>query len=192
MNFNLKNLSFGALLLTFALMLIHALTPAADLSPPDQSGISVSCAGIFGGSTFNDISSFRSMHRTADMWQPPVHDASMQGVGTDDDPIGVDHSKYLAVLSQASTSAPTAVVVDNELSGAGAYTYTSTGIYVWELDDAFTANKTFVTTSVGNATGLVAHAYSITDSTVVIKIFDAAGAAANLAGTMYLEVDVFP
>jgi hypothetical protein len=127
---------------------------------------------------------------STDMWQPPKVDSSLVGVGTNEDPIGADVYKYKAVLSQASTSAPTAVVVDNELSGAGAYTYTGVGIYTWELDDAFTTDETFCEVTVGNATGLVGHAYSITDSTVVVKFFDAAGAAVNLAGTAYLEVTV--
>lgn len=125
---------------------------------------------------------------TSVAFQSIKNDGSLTGVGTDTRPLGADFKKYRAILSQASTSAPTAVVIDNELSGAGAYTYTGVGHYTWELDDAFTANETFVNFTIGNATGLVPHAYSITDSTVVLKVFDAAGAAVNLAGTAYLEV----
>lgn len=124
------------------------------------------------------------------MWQPPRVDSSMVGLGTDDDPLGVDYSKYVAVLTQASTDAPTAVVIDNELSAAGTYTYTGTGVYTWELDDAFTDDETFVSLTLGNCTAVTGHAYSITDSTVVIKTYAENGTAANLAGTAYLEVRV--
>jgi len=124
------------------------------------------------------------------MWQPPKVDGSMVGVGTNEDPLGTDVTSYEAIISQASTSAPTATIIDNELSGAGVWSYTGVGVYTWELDDAFTTGETFVDFTIGNATGLVPHAYSITDSTVVLKVFDAAGSAVNLAGTAYLRVTV--
>lgn len=99
---------------------------------------------------------------------------------------------YTAVLSQASTSAPTAAVLRNTLGGTPSWTYTGVGVYTAELDDVFTANKTCIFATVGNATGLVVQSYSITDSTMVVKIFNDAGVAANLAGTCTFECRVYP
>lgn len=124
-------------------------------------------------------------------WQPPIVDDSLVGDGTHEDPIGTDVTSWEGILTQASTSAPTAAVIDNELTGSITWTYTGTGVYTGTIAGTdFTANETFVDFTVGNATGLVGHAYSITDSTVVVKTFDAAGSAANLAGTAYLRVTV--
>lgn len=102
-----------------------------------------------------------------------------------------DYRDWCVELTQSSTNAPTVVAtLENELGGTPVWTYTGTGVYTAELDDVFVDDKTTVDITAGNCTGLVPHAYSITDSTIVVKFFDAAGAAANAAGTFYLRARV--
>lgn len=124
-------------------------------------------------------------------WQPSILDDSLVGDGTGESPLGTDVTSWEGILTQASTSAPTATVIDNELTGSITWTYTGVGIYTGTIAGTdFTSGETFVDFTIGNATGLVPHAYSITDSTVVLKTFDAAGSAVNLAGTAYLRVTI--
>lgn len=101
-----------------------------------------------------------------------------------------DYRDWETVMAQSSTTAPTVTDLVNELGGTPVWTHTATGVYTAELDDVFTVGSVFVDLTVGNATGLVGHAYSVTDSTVVCKFYDAAGAAAELAGGAYLRVRV--
>jgi len=101
-----------------------------------------------------------------------------------------DYRDWEVIMTQSSTSAPTVSDLVNELGGTPVWTHTATGVYTAELDDVFTPGSVFVDLTVGNATGLVGHAYSITDSTVVVKFYDAAGAAAELVGTAYLRTRV--
>lgn len=49
---------------------------------------------------------------------------------------------YTALLNQASTLPPTAIVLENTLSGNIVWTYNTAGFYVGTLIGAFTANKT--------------------------------------------------
>lgn len=49
---------------------------------------------------------------------------------------------YRALLTQSSTSAPTATVLENTLGGTVVWSYTDVGIYVGTLAGAFTASKT--------------------------------------------------
>lgn len=51
---------------------------------------------------------------------------------------------YAALLSQAGTAAPTAIVLENNLGGTVVWTRDSGGIYDATLSGAFTANKTAV------------------------------------------------
>lgn len=51
--------------------------------------------------------------------------------------------KYTAILTQASTNAPTAVVLENSI-GAIEWTYNGVGSYTATLTGAFTLNKTFI------------------------------------------------
>lgn len=100
---------------------------------------------------------------------------------------------YTAVITQASTNAPTASIRRNNLVGTPTYAYTGVGVYTATLSGGgLTTNKTWANISVGNATGLVGQIYTPSDSTFVVKVFDATGAAANLAGTANIEVRVYP
>jgi len=54
-----------------------------------------------------------------------------------------NYKKYVALLTQTGTSAPTATVLENTLGGTVVWTRTSTGEYKGTLTGAFTTNKTF-------------------------------------------------
>lgn len=55
-----------------------------------------------------------------------------------------NYKRYTALLTQSGTDAPTAAVLENELSGAIVWSRTTAGNYVGALSGAFTANKTFI------------------------------------------------
>lgn len=57
---------------------------------------------------------------------------------------GSSYSVYTALLSQTGTDAPVATVLENTLSGAIVWSYSSVGNYIGTLAGAFTANKTFI------------------------------------------------
>ena len=68
------------------------------------------------------------------------------------------YARYVALLTQTSTNAPVATVLENTLGGTVVWTYDSVGYYIGTLSAVFTANKT--TLSIANNTS-VADAYSI-------------------------------
>jgi len=51
--------------------------------------------------------------------------------------------RYIATLTQASTAAPVATVLENGLSAAVVWTRSASGVYLGTLAAAFTAGKTF-------------------------------------------------
>lgn len=56
--------------------------------------------------------------------------------------VGVQYKVYTAIVSQSSTSAPTATVLENTLGGSITWARTSAGLYTGTLTGAFTADKT--------------------------------------------------
>jgi hypothetical protein len=80
---------------------------------------------------------------------------------------------YVATLTQSSTSAPTATVLENTLGGTVVWTRTGTGDYLATLSSAFTANKTIILTGPANDISgpFPATGYRASTSTVVIKSF---------------------
>lgn len=57
--------------------------------------------------------------------------------------------RYVALVSQSGTSAPTATVLENTLGGTVVWGYTSVGAYTATLASAFTENKTTLYISQG-------------------------------------------
>lgn len=98
------------------------------------------------------------------------------------------------IVAQAGTAAPTVTTTLNNTSGATlTWARTSAGLYTLTASTAtFTAGKTFVKLSWGGTatTGLVA----VTSTTVLTFTFadSATPSAADLAGTLFLEVEVYP
>lgn len=52
---------------------------------------------------------------------------------------------YRAHLTQSSSAAPTAVILENSLGGVPAFVRSSSGIYTMTLADAWVSAKTFIT-----------------------------------------------
>lgn len=76
---------------------------------------------------------------------------------------------YRALLTQSSTDAPVATVLENTLGGAVVWGYVAAGRYTATLAGAFTANKTFITAgnganADGSLTGFLSTARNDSDS----------------------------
>lgn len=56
---------------------------------------------------------------------------------------GTSYLKYVALISQTGTSAPTATVLENTLGGTVVWTRNDVGDYTGTLASAFTLNKTW-------------------------------------------------
>lgn len=79
--------------------------------------------------------------------------------------------RYVAILTQASTDAPTAVVLENTLGGTVVWTRDSGGVYDGTLVGAFPVAKTFLTLNDHNWDGTpTAGLYRVDDDTVRVAI----------------------
>jgi hypothetical protein len=85
---------------------------------------------------------------------------------TDPSNIGGGYLKYVALLSQTGTGAPTAVVLENTLGGTVVWTRSGVGDYRATLSGVFTENKTVI---FNNLTGGFAN-YIFWNSTSEIAI----------------------
>lgn len=102
-------------------------------------------------------------------------------------------------LSQASTSAPTAVVLENGLSAAIVWTRTSSGIYVGTLVAAFVSAKTYIkigaygTKAVTGGQGFKIKVVRTDADTITITTGDTAGTgvADDVLGATPLEIRVY-
>src|SRR5262245_4197461 len=112
---------------------------------------------------------------------------------------GVDQVKgllrYLALLTQSSTSAPVATVLESNLPAAIVWTRTSAGLYVGTLAGVFTASKTVVRLSNSVTSAIVSAARTNAD-TVTLKTYAVDGdgpaiADAQLSGSV-IEIIVYP
>jgi hypothetical protein len=100
---------------------------------------------------------------------------------------------YVALLGQTGTSAPSATIIQNTLSGTPVWSRESTGIYVLTLASEFTANKT--TVLMNNSvvdTALTAYSNSVNTVAVSTKI-----ASTNVAkdGALFnatIRIEVYP
>jgi hypothetical protein len=100
--------------------------------------------------------------------------------------------KYVALLTQTGTSAPTATVLDNTLGGTLVWSYDGVGSYTGTLTGAFTSNKTAVLISgvyKGSVSGL-----RKTDNTVQITTTaTSTNTEANaLLDSTTIEIKVYP
>jgi hypothetical protein len=83
------------------------------------------------------------------------------------------YKEYLALLTQTGTSAPTAVVIKNELSGTVVWSYANVGVYDGTLTGEFLANTTgiFITSLSGEIIGGGRN----NDNKVRLRILDSGG-----------------
>lgn len=78
------------------------------------------------------------------------------------------YKTYIGILNQSSTSAPTVTVINNELSSAIVWTYSSVGGYVGTLIGAFTNNKTSINFTNGQAGNGIYGSYRLSDNAINI------------------------
>jgi len=126
-------------------------------------------------------------------WQPPIIDATLHGDGTHEDPIGLNAPiLYSGTLTQASTSAPTALELYNGIDDS-AFTYTrdSIGTYKIEGSDAAFTDSTYqfiATTGSVAVTCLGVRVYRQSDSTLIVKSYKSNGYGVDLAGKLNLVI----
>jgi len=77
-----------------------------------------------------------------------------------------NYQRYIALISQTSTSAPTVIELENTI-GPIIWTRKATGEYVGTLSGAFTANKTYATISNSLADGIVMITTTASDITII-------------------------
>jgi hypothetical protein len=102
---------------------------------------------------------------------------------------------YRATLTQTSTSAPTATVMENSFGAAIVWARSNTGVYTATLADAFTSAKTFIVNA--GLAGTVAAPKDVTavrtSANVVTVSTGAAGVAEDAVLSSYpIEIIVYP
>jgi hypothetical protein len=115
-----------------------------------------------------------------DIATPPYTTLEADSIGEWKTSVG--YKKYIALLSQSATSAPTAIVLDNTLGGTPSFSYTSTGNYLLTLGSAFDSNKTYVIIGNSDVAQVICSAVNINNNDIQLRTF-------NLSGT-YLN-DIF-
>lgn len=108
------------------------------------------------------------------------------------------YKSYIALLTQTSTNAPTAIVLQNTLGVTVTYGYTATGVYSIELGTAYASGKVGIFISpFGNSNN---YALSSTigfqyDGTTgyILRTFDSTGALSDKGlGNTMIEIRVYP
>lgn len=122
-------------------------------------------------------------------------DSSLSGNGTSGSPLSVvkDYKSYVAVLSQSGTSAPTATVLKNELSGSIVFTYSGLGVYIGTLAGAFIQNKTYATISQTNyqTTAMISFFFPNQDIFQLSVLNSSGGGQNNSLSMAMLEIRVY-
>lgn len=94
--------------------------------------------------------------------------------------------KYVALVTQTGTSAPTVTVLENTIGTPATWSYSSVANYKLTIPDAFTVGKTFLTiTSNGNFTS---SGYSPNND----DVFLITGSANSLANNLFFKIEVYP
>lgn len=87
---------------------------------------------------------------------------------------------YTATLTQSSTAAPTAEVLENTLGGTLVWTRSGAGTYVGTLANAFSLTKTSaIAASFGSATNSFDMDLGLSVNAVTLGSYDAAGSPAD-------------
>jgi len=110
----------------FSLILILLMAFSVSLFAGDLDKPSTARGNIISGSEISDLYSTVIGDSTFD-------NIKLNGVKT-----------YRALVTQSSTDAPVATVLENTLGDTVDFTRTGTGAYVLALDSCFIANKTFL------------------------------------------------
>jgi hypothetical protein len=109
---------------------------------------------------------------------------------------GVSGAKtYKGIFDQAGVAAPTLqTAVVNQLGGALTLGRTGVGVYTLSLLGAFPVDKLFIegVNVAGGATGFSAKLERTDDNTLTLRVFNAAGAAADLVGDVHVHFTILP
>ena len=100
---------------------------------------------------------------------------------------------YTALMSQTGVNAPTAVVLQNTLSGTIVWTRTSPGLYVGTLAGAFPVNKTWCISinGIGNHE-IVCRIHRANDNQVEIYATDTNVFDDDLMVNVNVKIEVYP
>ena len=104
---------------------------------------------------------------------------------------------YRALLAQSGTDNPTAIVLENTLSGTPVWTRDGVGTFVATLAGAFTADKTFIgkpqvdNQLVANEESKMEAGWTSADS-LLFSNQNGAGDTVDSLGRAYIEILVFP
>ena len=89
------------------------------------------------------------------------------------------YNSYVALLTQASTNAPVATILSNNLTATLTWARTGIGVYTLTANAAiFTANKTIVFLNAGSGISLIS-AERTSDTVLTVKTFVPSSAAAT-------------
>ncbi len=126
-------------------------------------------------------------------WQPPLTDETIHGDGTREDVMGLQVPiVYSGTITQASTSAPTALELYNGIDDtAFAYTRDSIGSYKIEGSDTAFADSTFqymISLGTSAATAVGAKVWRVNDSLLLFKVYRLYGQGVDLAGKANLLI----
>jgi hypothetical protein len=105
------------------------------------------------------------------------------------------YKKYVAILNQTGTNAPTAVILENTLSGTPTLSRDSAGNYRITLTGEFTNNKTFVLfgSFISTSGDYISTINRADNNYIFIQTRNSAGAGVDdVIGKMSIEIRVYP
>lgn len=116
--------------------------------------------------------------------------------GTINGAVVAPFKKYVALLNQSSTNAPTAIVLENTFSEIPTFSRTSTGVYKLELIDSFTLDKTFIITgsadiSAGTGDFATVIARRFDEDTITLYTYDNFTSSDNMLVNTSIEIRVY-
>jgi len=116
--------------------------------------------------------------------------------GTINGAVVTPFKKYVALLNQVGTSAPTAIVLENTFSEIPTFSRTSTGVYKLELIDSFTLDKTFIVTGSADVSGgtgdfatVIARRFD--EDTITLYTYDNFTSSDNMLVNTSIEIRVY-
>lgn len=101
---------------------------------------------------------------------------------------------YVALLTQSGTNDPTAIVLENTLSGTLVWTRSATGEYRGDLTSAFPADKTWcvVNSMINQKLGDGARIRWVSANRVIVETFASGGPADDMLLNTSVEIRVYP
>lgn len=108
---------------------------------------------------------------------------------------GASYLKYVAMLTQTGTDAPTATVLENTLGGTVVWSYSDAGVYIATLSGVFTESKTYCIAG-NNTSGFLIFGKSVElpgENSLLLQTNASDGTPAN--DSLYqtaIEIRVYP